>query len=94
MNFRLDAEPRQMLREAISILTSVSDPNPHQAILVLTDGIQMRGSRKTPFLEGRFRIFLPGARHVGWEEAGLLALKLEESLPEKVGAGTSDSDGR
>jgi hypothetical protein len=63
-------------------------------VLVLTDGIQMRGSRKTPFLEGRFRIFLPGARHVGWEEAGLLALKLEESPPEKVGAGTSDSDGR
>jgi hypothetical protein len=26
------------IREAISILSSVSDPNPHQAILVLTDG--------------------------------------------------------
>jgi len=63
-------------------------------VLVLTDGVQMRGSRKTPFLDGRFRIFLPRALHVGWEEVGLLAAKAEESPEEGVGAGTPDSDGR
>ncbi|MDE0891303.1 MAG: hypothetical protein OSB14_03880 [Planctomycetota bacterium] len=62
-------------------------------VLVMTDGIQMRGGRKTPFLEGRYRIFLPTARQVGWEELGLLATEQEEGVEEAEG-GTESSDGR
>lgn len=63
-------------------------------VLVLTDGIQMRGGRKTPFLAGRFRIFLPQAKHSSWEEVGLLAAQSVVRPKEEAGAGTPDSDGR
>jgi hypothetical protein len=63
-------------------------------VLVLTDGVQMQGNRKTPFLAGRFRIFLPQARHVGWEEVGLLPELSWKPALEGTGAGTQDSDGR
>ena len=62
-------------------------------VLVMTDGIQMRGGRKTPFLEGRYRIFLPTARQEGWEELGLLATVPEAESLEAEG-GTGDGDGR
>jgi hypothetical protein len=41
------------------------------AMLLLEDGAQARGSDKTAFLDGRFRIFLPRAVHTEWEAAGL-----------------------
>jgi hypothetical protein len=42
--------------------------------LVLEDGAQMRGSEKAPFLDGRFRIFLPRADLAAWRAAGLPGL--------------------
>jgi hypothetical protein len=62
-------------------------------VLVMTDGIQMRGGRKTPFLDGRYRIFLPTARQEGWEELGLMATVPEEESVEAEG-GTTAGDGR
>ena len=63
-------------------------------VLVLNNGIQMRGGRKTPFLDGRFRIFLPQALHAAWEEAGMLAPLSQDPREEAAEAGTPDSDGR
>ena len=63
-------------------------------VLVLNNGIQMRGGRKTPFLDGRFRIFLPQALHAAWEEAGVLASGSEDLEEGAAEAGTKDSDGR
>lgn len=40
-------------------------------VLVLEDGVRMRGDEKTPFLDGRQRLFLPRARRALWQEAGL-----------------------
>jgi len=59
-------------------------------VLVLNNGVQMKGGRKTPFLDGRYRIFLPQALHPAWEEAGVLA-PLSESAAE---AGTQAPDER
>jgi len=39
--------------------------------IVLSDGSQVRGSEKAPFLEGRYRIFLPRADAARWEAAGI-----------------------
>ena len=43
-------------------------------LLFLEDGVQVRGGRKQPFLEGRFRIFLPRAPRAEWERAGVPGL--------------------
>ena len=59
-------------------------------VLVLNDGVQMKGGRKTPFLEGRYRIFLPQALHPAWEAAGVLAPAAETEGE----AGTRAPDGR
>ena len=40
----------------------------------LTDGVQMVGGERTPFLEGRFRLILPRADPKVWEAAGLPGL--------------------
>ena len=40
----------------------------------LTDGVQMVGGERTPFLEGRFRLILPRAEPKAWETAGLPGL--------------------
>ena len=37
----------------------------------LSDGAQMRGDAKTPFLDGRYRIFLPRASVEAWRKAGI-----------------------
>jgi hypothetical protein len=42
--------------------------------LLLEEGAQMRGDEKIPFLDGRFRIFLPRAKHEDWKAAGLPGL--------------------
>ena len=54
--------------------------------LQLEDGAQMRGDEKLPFLDGRFRIYLPRALQVDWERAGLPGWSqppAEPSEPEK-----------
>ncbi|MCC6409299.1 MAG: hypothetical protein IT453_19225 [Planctomycetes bacterium] len=48
--------------------------------LVLEDGAQVRGDEKAPFLEGRYRIFLPRAKLAAWRDAGVPGLA--EPLPE------------
>jgi hypothetical protein len=42
--------------------------------LLLEEGVQMRGDVKTPFLDGRFRIFLPRADAAAWQNAGVPGL--------------------
>jgi hypothetical protein len=37
----------------------------------LQDGAQLRGDSKTPFLDGRYRIFLPRASVEAWRKAGI-----------------------
>jgi hypothetical protein len=39
--------------------------------LELRDGAQMRGDEKMPFLDGRYRIFLPRASIDAWRDAGV-----------------------
>lgn len=43
-------------------------------LLELSNGAQLRGEEKTPFLDDRFRIFLPRAVHAEWEAAVLPGL--------------------
>ncbi|MFT7484309.1 MAG: hypothetical protein ACI9F9_000149, partial [Candidatus Paceibacteria bacterium] len=43
-------------------------------LLLLEDGIQMQGANKFAFLDGRYRIFLPGASQESWRTAGLPGL--------------------
>ncbi len=43
-------------------------------LLELSEGAQLRGEEKTPFLDGRFRIFLPRASHADWDAAVLPGL--------------------
>jgi len=40
----------------------------------LTNGAQLRGDAKTPFLDGRYRIFLPRASVEAWRKAGIPGL--------------------
>lgn len=40
----------------------------------LTDGAQLRGATKAPFLDGRYRIFLPRASIEAWKRAGIPGL--------------------
>jgi hypothetical protein len=42
--------------------------------ILLEGGSQVRGDEKTPFLDGRYRIFLPRAATNAWEKAGLPGL--------------------
>lgn len=40
----------------------------------LTNGAQLRGDAKTPFLDGRYRIFIPRASVEAWTKAGIPGL--------------------
>jgi hypothetical protein len=40
----------------------------------LTNGAQMRGDAKMPFLDGRYRIFLPRVSVEAWRKAGIPGL--------------------
>lgn len=42
--------------------------------ILLEDGASMRGDAKIAFLRGRFRIFLPNAKHAEWKAAGIPGL--------------------
>lgn len=50
-------------------------------LLTLEDGVQLRGGRILPFLEGRYRIFLPRADLGEWTRAGLPGLVLAGDSP-------------
>lgn len=50
-------------------------------LLTLEDGVQLRDGRKLPFLEGRYRIFLPRADLGEWTRAGLPGLVLAGASP-------------
>ncbi|MFT5286142.1 MAG: hypothetical protein ACI8TQ_002310 [Planctomycetota bacterium] len=43
-------------------------------LILLEDGVTMRGGNRSPFLEGRYRIFLPNAKTEAWLAAGLPGL--------------------
>lgn len=47
-------------------------------MLRLQDGAQVRGEEKLPFLDGRFRIYLPRAQHAEWRAARLPGLTTPE----------------
>jgi hypothetical protein len=47
--------------------------------LVLEDGVVERDGAKAPFLDGRFRLFLPDARSEVWKAAGVPGLSLAPS---------------
>jgi hypothetical protein len=58
--------------------------------LVLEDGATLRGDEKTPFLDGRFRIYLPRAEHAEWNGAGLPGLTSAPSAAASGGASAGD----
>jgi hypothetical protein len=61
-------------------------------LLVLEDGAVVRGSEKTPFVEGSYRIFLPRALLPDWREANLPGIESPRGLTEES-AEESTSDG-
>ncbi len=52
--------------------------------IVLQDGSQIRGSGKVPFLDGRYRIFLPRADAGIWTELGIPLGRRAEAVAEPV----------
>ncbi|MBI5433845.1 MAG: hypothetical protein HZA52_13520 [Planctomycetes bacterium] len=64
------------------------EPQGESLCLVLEDGAQVRGDEKAPFLDGRYRIFLPRAKLAAWRDAGVPGLPTPPGpfpapLPEK-----------
>ncbi len=53
----------------------------HGVVLLLEDGAQLRGDVKTPFLDGRYRIFLPRADLAEWRAANVPGLAPLVSKP-------------
>ncbi len=47
------------------------EPTSRGVVLAFEDGVLLRGGQKTPFLQGRHRVFLPRARVELWRDAGL-----------------------
>lgn len=47
--------------------------------LELRDGAQLRGDEKVPFLDGRYRIFLPRASVDAWRDAGIPGISAPRS---------------
>ncbi|MCK6444934.1 MAG: hypothetical protein L6Q99_00940 [Planctomycetes bacterium] len=48
------------------------EPHGSGVALLLEDGAQLRGDEKAPFLDGRYRIFLPRAKLAEWRKTGLV----------------------
>ncbi|MDP6538286.1 MAG: hypothetical protein QF410_01960 [Planctomycetota bacterium] len=63
-----------------------------RVLLTLEDGVQLRDGRKLPFLEGRYRIFLPRAQPAAWSRAGLPGLAPAADSP--LGRDLENSGGR
>jgi hypothetical protein len=62
----------------------------HGLLILLQDGSQVRGDQKAPFLDGRFRIFLPRADADAWEKAGVPGLAADASVPKPALAAPAD----
>lgn len=60
--------------------------------LVLEDGATVRGDEKAPFLDGRFRIYLPRAEHREWDSAGLPGLSSAPIAAARSGASEAARD--
>lgn len=60
---------RKLFADRMSIVEQESG-----VLLLLQDGAQWRGDTKTPFLDGRYRIFLPRANVAEWRDAGVPGL--------------------
>jgi hypothetical protein len=58
-------------------------PGDAGVVIVLEGGAQVRGDEKTPFLDGRFRIFLPRADLDEWRKAGVPGLSPAPPPPAK-----------
>ncbi len=56
-------------------------------LLLLEDGAQTRGADTVPFLDARFRIFLPRAPHADWQAAGLPGLSQPDGAAKAPAAG-------
>ncbi len=53
----------------------------HGVQILLEQGAQLRGDHKTPFLDGRYRIFLPRAKAEAWTAAGVPVVRLPAPAP-------------
>lgn len=53
--------------------------------LLLEGGASVRGDEKTPFLDGRLRLYLPRADHAEWNRAGLPGLSSRPSDAARAG---------
>ncbi len=53
--------------------------------LLLESGASVRGDDKTPFLDGRLRLYLPRADHAEWNRAGLPGLSARPSDAARAG---------
>lgn len=76
---QLDGDGRLMKRLLADRMTISLEPR--GVLLLLQDGIQMQGARKFAFLDGRFRIFLPGSSQDDWTAAGLPGLVEAKDSP-------------
>jgi hypothetical protein len=74
---------RRVFADRMSLL-----PQARGILLLLEDGVHVRGETKSPFLEGRFRIFLPRASVEAWQRAKLPGL----ADPERSGESARESD--
>lgn len=63
---------RKLFADRLTILE-----RPRGLELVLEQGAQLRSDRKTPFLDGRYRIVLPRAEAAAWLAAGVPLVRLE-----------------
>ncbi len=74
---------RRLFADRMTILRET-----HGLQILLQDGSQVRGEQKMPFLDGRYRIFLPRADVGTWEKAGVPGLaKSIDVLPAAPQAG-------
>lgn len=60
--------------------------------LLLADGATVRGDEKSPFLDGRFRIYLPRADQSEWNNAGLPGLTATPVAAARKHLGASGGD--
>jgi hypothetical protein len=53
-------------------------------VLELSEGVQDRGGKRAPFLDGRYRIFLTGSDASQWEAARIPGLGTSDRSPEEA----------
>lgn len=74
---------RRLLADSMRII-----PSSESVQLELLDGVQLRGDRRLPFLDGRYRIFLPRVKVSDWSGSGL------PGCGQKVGAEEEQEQGQ